>query len=78
MYQIITKEIDEQGRIILPKEWRHTLKSKKVVVIMEDGTLRIFPESKKLTSFFEKAKPSSLKPDPFENYHQSLAEASLR
>lgn len=78
MYQILHKEIDEQGRIITPKEWRQQLKSRKVVVVMDETTLKIYPESKKLSSFFDKARPSSFKPDPFECYEESLAEASLR
>lgn len=38
--------------------------------------LKIFPQPKKLSSFFEKAKGSSLRPDPFEDYHAHLAEVS--
>ncbi len=76
MHQIFQKEMDEQGRIILPRQWRQKLRSRKVIVVMEDLSLRVLPEPKKLTSFFEKAKPSKLKPDPFEDYAQSLAEAS--
>ena len=77
MHQIFQKEMDEQGRIILPREWRQTLRSRKVVIVMEDLSLRVLPESKKLSSFFEKAKPGKLKSDPFKDYAQSLAEASL-
>ena len=77
MHQIFWKEVDEQGRIILPREWRQQLHSKKVVIVMEDQSLRVLPESKKLVSFFARAKPSKLKPDPFEDYEQSLAEASF-
>ncbi len=52
------------------------MRSRKVIVVMEDSSLRVLPESKKLSSFFDKAKPGKLKPDPFEDYAQSLAEAS--
>ena len=77
MHQIFQKEMDDQGRIILPREWRQKMRSKKVIIIMEDLSLRVLPESKKLSSFFDKAKPTKLKPDPFEDYARSLAEASL-
>lgn len=77
MHQIFQKEMDDQGRIILPREWRQKLRSKKVIVIMEDLSLRVLPEPKKLASFFDKAKPGKLKPDPFEDYAQSLADASV-
>jgi len=77
MHQIFQKEMDGQGRIILPREWRQKLRSNKVIVVMEDLSLRVLPEPKKLSSFFDKAKQSRLKPDPFEDYAQSLAEASL-
>ena len=76
--QVFQKEIDDQGRILLPKEWRHQIKSNKVVIIVEDTILKILPETKKLTSFISKAKPSTLKENPFENYGATLAEASIR
>ncbi len=78
MHQVFRKEMDGQGRIILPKEWRRTIKTKKVVLVMEEGTLKILPAPKKLSSFFEKARPSALHPDPFENYEESVAEASMQ
>ncbi len=77
MHQIFQKEIDNQGRIILPREWRKKLRSRTVVLVLENQSLRILPESKKLSSFFDKGKPSTLTPDPFEDYAQSLSEASL-
>lgn len=44
---------------------------------MENKSLRTSLKSKKLASFFEKAKLGNLKPDPFDDYEKSLAEASL-
>ncbi len=75
---IFQKEMDNQGRIILPKEWRSHLKSNKVIIIMEDHTLKIIPKARTLSSFIPKAKPSTLKSDPFQNYEQALAEANTR
>lgn len=76
MHQIFQKEIDEQGRVLLPREWRERVKVKKIVIVMEDQSLHLLPSSRKLASFFNQAKPSGLKPDPFEDYERSLAEAS--
>lgn len=78
MQQILHKKIDQQGRVLLPREWRESTHAHKVIIVMNDESLKIFPESKKLSSFFEKAKASSLATDPFKDYEQFLAEASLR
>lgn len=76
MTTILHKELDSQGRIILPKKWRNGLKNNKLIIIIEDSIVKILPETKKLSTFYEKAKPSTLSPDPFQNYEQSIAEAS--
>ncbi|MBI5393314.1 AbrB family transcriptional regulator [Candidatus Woesearchaeota archaeon] len=78
MYSVSTKEIDTQGRIILPKIWREKLDSNKVVIIIDDELIKIIPSGKKFSSFFDKAKPSRLKTDPFKNFDKALAEATLR
>lgn len=78
MYKLFRKEIDDQGRIILPREWRNHLKSKKVLMIQEDAVIKIVSASAKLSSFYDKAKPSTMKIDPFQDYDKALVEASLR
>ena len=78
MYKLFRKEIDNQGRIILPKQWRKHLKSKKVIIVQKDDVLKIVPTSPKLSSFFDKAKVSTLKTDPFSDYDKSIAETTMQ
>ena len=49
------KEIDEQGRIIIPKKWRDKiLKGDKVVLKLKDDSIQIVPwEHYDLTNFFD-------------------------
>lgn len=50
------KEVDKQGRIVIPKAWRKKhLKGKKVVLRLKEGAIEIIPyESFDLTEFFDK------------------------
>ncbi|MCD6330733.1 MAG: MraZ N-terminal domain containing protein, partial [Thermoplasmata archaeon] len=55
--EIEIKKIDEQGRIIIPADWRKKEigKEKRVFVLKEKGCLRIIPIKKiDLTKFFDK------------------------
>jgi len=54
----ILKEIDEQGRIVIPAEWRKKyLRGKKVIVRNRGEVLEILPREKvDLTAFFDRAK----------------------
>ncbi len=52
------KEIDEQGRIVIPKSWRkNRLKGKKIVMrIKDDDSIEITPyDSLDLTKYFDVA-----------------------
>jgi len=52
----IIKELDKQGRLVLPKEWREKYaKSGKVILKMEGNTITIKPyRLVDLTEFFDK------------------------
>jgi len=55
--EIEIKKIDEQGRIIIPADWRKKEigKEKRVFVLKEKGCLKIIPIKKiDLTKFFDK------------------------
>lgn len=56
MHQVEIKEIDEQGRIVIPKAWRSKhLKSKRLVMKLKEGAIEIIPYSTvDLTDFFDK------------------------
>jgi AbrB family looped-hinge helix DNA binding protein len=51
------KDVDEQGRIIIPKKWRNKLlKGKKVVMRLKDDSIEITPfRQGDLTRFFDSA-----------------------
>ena len=57
MSQLEVKDVDEQGRIIIPKEWRRKLlKGKKVVMRLKDASIEITPyRQEDLTKFFDAA-----------------------
>ena len=57
MSQLEVKEVDEQGRIIIPKEWRRKLlKGNKVVMRLKDASIEITPyRQEDLTRFFDAA-----------------------
>ncbi len=52
----VVKEIDEQGRLVIPKRWRSkVLKGDKVVLRLKDGSVEITPwERPDLTAFFDR------------------------
>lgn len=56
MAQVEIKDIDEQGRIIIPKAWRRKhLKSNRVILKLKEGAIEIVPYSAlDLTKFFDK------------------------
>jgi len=58
MSEVVSKELDEQGRIIVPKRWRErVLKGRRVMMRMKDGVIEISPlGSADLTAFFDKAR----------------------
>lgn len=52
----VIKEIDEQGRIVIPAEWRKGLRSNKVILRKRGEVLEIVPQEKvDLTAFFDRA-----------------------
>ena len=57
MSQLEVKDVDEQGRIIIPKEWRRKLlKGKKVVMRLKDSSIEITPYPQEdLTKYFDAA-----------------------
>lgn len=56
MMQLVEKEIDPQGRIVLPKSWIASF-PKKVIVIRTDNGLTIVPKQKSnLVQFFDAVK----------------------
>ncbi len=52
----VLKEIDEQGRIVIPAEWRKKwLRGTKVILRNRGGILEILPQEKvDLTAFFDR------------------------
>ena len=56
MLQVEIKVIDDQGRVLLPKEWRDRfLKGKKAIVISKGDVVEIRPFAKSdLTKYFDK------------------------
>ena len=53
----IWKKVDEQGRFVLPSDWRaaELKESKEVFVIKGKGYLKIVPKKVDLTRFFDSA-----------------------
>ena len=49
------KEIDEQGRIVIPKDWRKGFKSKKILMkLKENSSIKITPyNTLDLTKYFD-------------------------
>jgi len=54
--QMEIKKVDNQGRIILPKEWRNRyLKGKKAIIVYKGDIVEIRPFTKSdLTKYFDK------------------------
>jgi bifunctional DNA-binding transcriptional regulator/antitoxin component of YhaV-PrlF toxin-antitoxin module len=54
--QMEIKKVDNQGRIILPKEWRNRyLKGKKAIIVFKGDIVEIRPFTKSdLTKYFDK------------------------
>lgn len=54
--KVLEKNIDPEGRLLLPKEWRERY-GKEVIVIETDDCIKIVPKKrKKLTDFFDSLK----------------------
>ena len=55
--EMVIKDIDEQGRIVIPKELRKKYKIKeKVVIKSSEGKIELIPlEEKELTKYFDVA-----------------------
>lgn len=55
MSRVEIKEVDEQGRVIIPKKWRSALiKGGKVVLKLKDDSIEMVPlERFDLTMFFD-------------------------
>lgn len=51
--KILEKQLDPEGRLLLPKDWREK-HGKNVVIVETDDYLKIMPKKrKKLTEFFD-------------------------
>lgn len=52
--EVIIKEIDDQGRIVIPAKWRKKYNAKKVKLIIKDDEVIIKPiVTKKLSDLFD-------------------------
>ncbi|MDO9034379.1 MAG: hypothetical protein Q7U51_04165 [Methanoregula sp.] len=66
MTKVEIKQVDAQGRIILPKAWRNRLKTKNVMIIDEDDRLEILPADTDLARFVDAVEVEG---KHFDNYH---------
>ena len=66
MTKVEIKQVDAQGRIILPKAWRNRLKTKNVMIIDDDDRLEIRPADTDLTRFVDAVEVESKN---FDDYH---------
>ena len=66
MTKVEIKQVDAQGRIILPKAWRNRLKTKNVMIIDEDDRLEIRPADTDLTQFVDAVEVDA---EHFDDYH---------
>lgn len=79
MNQVEIKEIDAQGRIVIPKDWRKgKLKTKKVLMkLKNDGVIEIVPyNSLDLTKFFDIAEVDVS--SPLSDWHALKAELQTK
>lgn len=54
MNELEVKEIDGQGRIVIPQEWRKRLKTRKVVMRLKGGSIQITGfRQEDLTRYFD-------------------------
>ncbi len=53
--EVVVKEIDRQGRIVIPKKWRDKyVRSGRVILRIKEGSIEIVPEdSIDLTKYFD-------------------------
>lgn len=52
---VIIKEVDKQGRMVIPKRWRESHGLKKVVLRVEDDRIMIMPyRPPDITKFFDR------------------------
>ncbi len=69
------RKVDAQKRIRLPKDYDYD----SVFLVREGETLKILPKRDvNLVDFFNKARPSKVSPDPFEDYERHLSAKSKR
>ena len=66
MTKVEIKQVDAQGRIILPKAWRNRLKTNNVMIIDEDDRLEIRPADTDLARFVDAVEVESKN---FDDYH---------
>lgn len=51
---VVVKKMDDQGRIVVPKEWREKHSGKEYVLELNEDEVRIFPlETTDLTEYFD-------------------------
>jgi len=66
MTKVEIKQVDAQGRIILPKAWRNRLKTNNVMIIDEDDRLEIRPADTDLARFVDAVEVDA---EHFDDYH---------
>ncbi len=51
---VVVKEVDEQGRVVIPKEWRRRLlKDRRVIMKLGERSIEVLPANEfNLTNFF--------------------------
>ena len=73
-YQVLEREVDPQGRVLLPKEWRNELgKQRKVLLLQTPEYVKILPKGKADLTRYSNSIKVDLKA-PLTDWHAVKAE----
>ncbi|BDC17516.1 AbrB/MazE/SpoVT family DNA-binding domain-containing protein [Acidianus sp. HS-5] len=63
MEEVVIKKVDEQGRIVIPKEWRTRFNTDEFIMVLKDDKIEIYPKVSNLSKLIDSVEVDELTDD---------------
>lgn len=63
MEKVVIKKVDDQGRIVIPKEWRVKFGTEDFILVLKDDRMEIYPKVSNLSKLIDSVEVDELPDD---------------
>jgi AbrB family looped-hinge helix DNA binding protein len=63
MEKVVLKKVDNQGRIVIPKEWRDRFKTNEFILVLKEDKIELYPRISDLPKLIDSVEVDDLPSD---------------